>query len=257
LTFIRDLEETQVTSLQQEHNIQICKRCHYVGSKFEEDHRFSVIDAPAIPEYGMVLVETLDLMDLTAGLATKHDLCLIAFDIIPEITDSSDLAAVVDDLLQGRNIFHTIRHPLPLRFANEYINDTIWNLPLPYRPVTKNQRLHIQNWSLELQGLQIPISNSAERKMNYWDNLQLSLYFLSHGLTWKDSCVQVEALVKKSYSRSSFYGSSDYIDPTKTRVERDNVGYGRRRTWISLTTSLQPWLNKEPLISVKSSFIVL
>jgi hypothetical protein len=220
LTFIRDLEETQVTSLQQEHNIQICKRCHYVGSKFEEDHRFSVIDAPAIPEYGMVLVETLDLMDLTAGMATKHDLCLIAFDIIPEITDSSDLAAVVDDLLQGRNIFHTIRHPLPLRFANEYINDTIWNLPLPYRPVTKNQRQDIQNWSLELQGLQIPISNSAERKMNYWDNLQLLLYFLSYGSTYKDSCAKVGALVKKSCSRSSFYGSSDYIDPRKTRVER-------------------------------------
>lgn len=205
LTFIRDLKRTQVTSLRQDHSIQLCERCQLVSNGFEQDHRFSFIDAPPIPEYGMVLVGTLD---LTAAPPTRHDLCLIAFDIIPEITNSSALAIVVDDLLQSGKIFHTIRHPLPTRYANGLlIGDTIWNLPLPYRPVTNELRHDAQNWSLELQGRQIPISNYAERQMDYWGNLQLLLYFLSHGSTWEDSRAKVEGLVEKSCSRSSFYNT--------------------------------------------------
>jgi hypothetical protein len=162
-----------------------------------------MLDEPAIPEHGMVLVETLDLT--TPGPATKHDLCLMAFDINSEITDSCALSVVVDDLLQGGKIFHTIRHPLPLRYANEYTKDTVWNLPLPYRPVTKNQREDVQNWSLELQGRDVPTSNNAERTMNYWSNLQFLLFFLSYGLTYEDTCARVEALLAEKCNRSTFY----------------------------------------------------
>ncbi|KFZ16704.1 hypothetical protein V501_02094, partial [Pseudogymnoascus sp. VKM F-4519 (FW-2642)] len=196
LSFIRDLERTQVTSLRQDHNIQICERCRYVSSKSEEDHRFTPIVAPPIPEYGMVLVATLD---LTTAPPTKHDICLIAFDIIPEIAgNSSALAVVVDDLLQGGWIFHTIRHPLPPRYANELDGcDTTWNLPLPYRPVTKKQRYDVWNWSLELQGLEpvVWVSNSTGRQVDYWDNLQLLLHFMKQGLTWEDARGKVEDLV--------------------------------------------------------------
>lgn len=210
LSFIRDFETTQVTSLQQDHNIQICERCRHFSNRFEEDHRFGPVDAPPIPEYGMVLVATLD---LTTAPPIKHDVCLIAFDIIPEITDSSALAMVVDDLLQNSKIFHTIRHPLPPRYANELSScDTIWNLPLPYRPVTKKQRYDVENWSLELEGQQpaVWVSNRTGRQMDYWDNLQLLLHFLKHGSTWEDSRAKVEDLVERSLRRSGFYWSDEY-----------------------------------------------
>ncbi|OBT50479.1 hypothetical protein VE04_09294 [Pseudogymnoascus sp. 24MN13] len=211
LSFIRDLERTQVTSQRQDHNIQICERCRYVSNKSEEDHRFTPIVAPPIPEYGMVLVATLD---LTTAPPTKHDICLIAFDIIPEIAGSSSaLAVVVDDLLQGGLIFHTIRHPLPPRYANELSScDTIWNLPLPYRPVTNKQRYDVKNWSLELQGLEpvVWVSNGTEQQVDYWDNLQLLLHFMKQGLTWKDAREKVEDLVKRSQRRSGFYWSDEY-----------------------------------------------
>ncbi|OBT89299.1 hypothetical protein VE02_02609 [Pseudogymnoascus sp. 03VT05] len=211
LSFIRDFERTQVTSLQQDHNIQICKRCRYFSNKPKEDHRFSLINAPPIPEYGMVLVATLD---LTTAPPTKHDLCLIAFDISPEITDStSALAVVVDDLLQKSEIFHTIRHPLPPRYANELSScDTIWNLPLPYRPVTKKQRYDVQSWSLELQGRQpaVWVPNITGRQMDHWDNLQLLLHFMKHGSKWEHARAEVEDLVERSQRRSGFYWSKEY-----------------------------------------------
>ncbi|KFY35801.1 hypothetical protein V494_05585 [Pseudogymnoascus sp. VKM F-4513 (FW-928)] len=210
LTFICNSERIQVTSSGQAHNIQICKRCEYVGKESREDHRFSPIDdEPAIPEYGMVLVETLD---LTASPPTKHDLCLIAFDIIAEISNNSALSVVIEDLLQTGKIFQTIRHPLPPSYANELqIRDTIWNLPLPYRPVTIKQKYDAWKWSFELQEKKIPILKCTERQMNHWDDLQLLLHFLSQGLPWEDSRDKVKSLAKESCCRSSFYRRLDLI----------------------------------------------
>lgn len=205
LSFIRDSERMQVTSLRQDHDIQTCERCRKLRNK-SGDHRFSSIDAPAIPKCGMVLVATLD---LTTSSLTKHDICLFAFDIAPNIAGNSDLAVEVDDLLKKDKIFHTIRHPLPPRYVKGLCDrDTIWNLPLPFRPVTKKQRHDVRNWSLELRE-KPPMLKSTGRQMDYWDNLQLLLYFLSDGLTYEGARAGVEALVKKSCRRRTFYGSLD------------------------------------------------
>lgn len=208
LSFIRDSERTQVTSLEQDHDIQKCERCLKVRNQSGEDHRFSPIDAPAIPTDGMVLVASLD---LTNSSLLKHDICLIAFDIAPNIAGDSGLAAVVDELLKDRKIFHTIRHPLPPRYAEGlYSFDTIWNLPLPYRPVTKKQRQDIENWSLELQQKSQPtMLKTAGREMDYWDNLQLLLYFLSRGWTYEGARAGAEYLVRRSCDRRRFYRSLD------------------------------------------------
>lgn len=202
LTFIRDLEIMEVTSMKKEHDSQICGRCCYVSGRFKKDHRFSITNAPAMPKSRMVLVEALDL--ITESGTTRHDLCMMAFDIIPKVVaDSSTLAAVVYGLLKANRIFHTIRHPLPPRYAG-CPRDTIWNLPLPYRQGTKPQREDMWNLCLELQGRPIPKLNTREDTMNYWDNLQLLLYFLKLRLTYKDSCAKVNDFAQQSCSRKSF-----------------------------------------------------
>lgn len=195
-SFIRNSKRTQITSLRQGHNVQTCERCRKLKNK-SEDHRFTPIDAPAIPAYGMVLVAT---PDLTASPLIRHDICLFAFDITPEIADDSGLSVVVDDLLQAGKIFHTVRHPLPPLYANDlYPADIIWNLPFPFRPPTKKERHDVRNWSLELR--EQPPMESRGRQVDCWNDFQLLLYYLEQGSTWEDACARVETSAKNSCDR--------------------------------------------------------
>lgn len=218
LTFIRILKRTQLTSPQQEHVVQLCERCNHVSKKFLEDLTFSRTDALAISEYGFALVGAL-------GLASeppyKHDLCMFAFDVITGIDDDSALAVVVEDLLQSGKMFNTIRHPLTRKFETYrvYDRDTIWNLPLSYRPVTKKQRLDVSNWVCELHGQQILEQTEDTPRVDYWNSLQLLLHQLGHGSTWEDSCAIVTTLLKDSPSRRNFYDKLRW-DDTKKELER-------------------------------------
>ena len=110
LTFIRMSERRQHTSQQHAHNHQLCERCHCIRRNFEDDITFTRDDPSSISEYGMVLVEALD---MTSRPRYKHDLCLFAFDHLPEASDNTALATIVQDILQSNHMYHTIRHPIP------------------------------------------------------------------------------------------------------------------------------------------------
>jgi hypothetical protein len=71
--------------------------------------------------------------------------------------------------------------------------DTIWNIPLPYRPITDKERIDIADWANELKG--DPISAPAEQKTQEyrWDALQLLLYFLGKGKTWAEAEREVKS----------------------------------------------------------------
>ena len=210
ITFMRVAKRRQHTSQQQEHNDQLCERCRCVSSKFKNDFTLSRTDQPELSDYGMVLVEALDFV---SGLGKKHDLCLFAFDIIPEITDNTGLATAVDDLLQSNKMYHTIRHHFPRQvFTLGRIEkeDTIWNLPLPYRRPTKRQRLDAQNWVFELRGEAIPVEGINEKKMNYWGNLQFLLYFLNQGFNSTDAFRMAKATSLEFQSWKRFFRSIDW-----------------------------------------------
>ncbi|KAF2095704.1 hypothetical protein NA57DRAFT_79416 [Rhizodiscina lignyota] len=213
LTFRRVSRRKQVTSLQQEHTVQLCERCRHVSQKYEQDYTFCRDDESRISGYGMVLLETLD---LTSTPYNNHDICLFVFDAASEIDNNFALAVVVEDLLQSSHMFHTIRHPLPRRFYSQRVvlGDTVWNLPPPYRSVTKKQRLDCYNWILELQGLTIPDPPEGAKEMDYWSNLQLLLHCMIHGSSYEDAYTKVSDVVKDKkpgWHRSSYYSEGKRI----------------------------------------------
>jgi hypothetical protein len=207
LTFIRFSERRQYASQQQEHNHQLCERCHCVSRNFEDDITFTRTDPPSISEYGIVLVEALD---LESRPRYKHDLCLFAFDIVPDAVDDIALATVVQDILQSNHMYHTIRHPFPQtlpRLAGRH--DTLWNLPLPYRPITRKLRFDAQNWALELLGEEPAVESSQGEPVDYWNNLQLLLHFLQQGVGWKEACKMTKTTLEGGKDRREFFDSLD------------------------------------------------
>jgi hypothetical protein len=244
LTFIRISQRKQFNSMQQGHAIECCERCRHVSQKYEQDHTFCRTNESKISDYGMVLVETLDVISETRS---NHDLCLFMFDAVSEIEDNSALATVVEDLLQSRHMFHTIRHPLSRRFASTHLlmRDTIWNLPLPYRRVTRKQRLDCFNWVLELQGKTIPHPPEGAKDMDYWSNLQLLLHSMKRGLSYEDSCTKVKVLLENKkcsrWSRDWYYNDIDQED--KQRWEAGDVPPGLKWDGLFLTVPVG-WLGR-------------
>ena len=155
----------------------------------------------------MVLVEALD---MSSRPRYKHDLCLVAFDIVPEAVDDIALATVVQDILQSNHMYHTIRHPFPQtkpRLAGRH--DTLWNLPLPYRPITRKLRFDAQNWALELLGEEPAVESSQGGPVDYWNNLQLLLHFLKQGLEWNKACKMTKTKLEGGKNRREFFDCLD------------------------------------------------
>ena len=235
LTFIRLSQRKQVSSIQQEHTNKTCQRCLHMGPKYGQDHTFFWTDESSISGYGMVLVETLD---LTSEKCNNHDLCLFTFDSIFGIDDNSALGVVVEDLLQSSFIFHTIRHPLPRTFASKELlrEDILWNLPLPYRPITRKQRFDCRAWFLELQGQTIPDHPEDIQNTDYWSKLQLFLHGMKSGASFEESCNNVKAILwdaNSNWSRERYYGEV-YRKQIESLEEKD-IPPGLKRVGGTLT----------------------
>ena len=203
LTFIRSLKRRKVTSLLQEHLVRACERCDHVSKMFPENLTFQRTDRPTISEYGFVLVTALNLQEAKLW---EHEMCIFTFDLIAEIDGNSALGVALERLLRNEKIFNTIRRPLTRQFEKSelYPRDTLWNLPLPYRTITRKQFRVALAWSRELQSHNFP--RFAEiRFVNHWNRLQLLLYNFEHGFTFKDSRARAFVLDKDLLSRKTFY----------------------------------------------------
>jgi hypothetical protein len=92
---------------------------------------------------------------------------------------------IVEDLFQSGLLYHTIRNPLPFNFQHYVLSDdTLCNLPLPYRPCTDKERQDISDWLGELQGLPVPTQERSSPQEDYWNSPQTLLYFLNEGKAW-------------------------------------------------------------------------
>lgn len=171
LTFIRTPRRKQVNTLHQQHSTELCARCLHIKQDYGQDHTFGRTNVSRISDYGMVLVGTLD---MTSESWDTHDFCLFTFEPLSEIDGNFALGVVVEDLLQNGHIFFTIRHPFlrAQRFSDRiHTGDTIWNLPQPYRPVTRKQQFECRNWAFELQGQTIPDPPEDAQDMDCWSHL--------------------------------------------------------------------------------------
>ncbi|KAH8805455.1 hypothetical protein F5884DRAFT_799316 [Xylogone sp. PMI_703] len=214
LSFIRNSEGTRLVSENDMHEESRCARCILSNKYDEKPHHFTASGPNVFSAYGLDLVISLN---LTADGTDRHDICLFAVTDVTEVADDKELAVIVEDLLQSGHGYHTICHPIPQWFERSIGlrgGDTLWNLPLHYRPFTDKERIDVTDWAIELKGL--PTSESAEkRSMGFrWDGLQMFLHYLGKGKSLTEAVREIR-LKDRSIStrvRLNVYWQSDRDD---------------------------------------------
>lgn len=217
LSFIRVSERVRHASEIDFHDENLCARCIHSRKYEEKQHHLTASSHDGFSAYGLNLVVSLNTM---GNGEDRNDICLFAIDTIPELTDNMGLAVIVEDLLQSGYVHHTIRHPIEFPVDTD---DTIWNIPLPYRPVTEKEKMDITDWVKELKGYSISVPTEQKTREDRWDSLQLLLHFLVKGKTWARAEQDVK-LKKKSGKRvrDEVYGNSRE-EVRRKRAERGEI----------------------------------
>ena len=147
LTFIRLSKRVYDVSKKSSHDDVSCNRCRVLNQAIVGAHH-----PPPVPKdgvmsaYGVVLAVSMKIRhsDELSGI----DICLYAEDLSPGMENRLALSVIIEDLLRGGQLYHTLRHPLPLRFERRItkMSDMLWNLPLSCLEATKDQRILIERW---------------------------------------------------------------------------------------------------------------
>jgi hypothetical protein len=182
----RRVYERRVRTGEGVHDLKTCDRCRQ-GSQNDFYTRCLVMLKPAVVStHGAILVESPDSQD--SKTVTRHDLCLFLVEDAHLLERTEALPLVVEDVLQSDMLYHTITHPPFTRptFKNSSSWEAIiWNLPLPYRQPTEEQRVNIMNWCHELLSQPITKADGREDETDIWTHIQMLLYFLRLGYSHK------------------------------------------------------------------------
>jgi len=188
-------------------------------------------------------------LSLTGDGADRNDVCLFAVDNIPELIGDVELGVIVEDLLQSGHVHHTIRHTIPSKFEiNVLTRDTIWNLPLSYRPMTSKERIDITHWANELKGYPTLVLENQKSPEDRWDRLQLLLHWLGNGKTSAeaDSQVNLNEQSKESGGRSSEYHK---LNREVDRRHAEGVRHGVPRSITHMGPSTESTREDRPVYS--------
>lgn len=100
-----------------EHQETLCYRCRPGNYHTKDQDHFTPRNDTVFSAYGVVLIESIH---LEAVRPQRHDICLFVQELTSEVSDNDALSVIVEDLLQSGNIYHTIRYPIPPRYARSY-----------------------------------------------------------------------------------------------------------------------------------------
>ena len=229
---IRVSERRDAVRLEDNHDINLCERCRRRGFPSESRHHLPPGDEIAVSGYGVYVVESLNYHEWKTSSLDRHDICVFAVDMSKEINDDIGLSVVLEDIRQSGIIYHTIHHPLPPRYnglkeggdQESYIwRDTLWNLPLPYRPSTNMQQEDIFNWIRELRSPQVTsLLESRARQKTLWSDLQLLLHYLNDGRPYKVAIALVNQSCFPMQDRKSVYAAKNASLADKCEAARLN-----------------------------------
>jgi hypothetical protein len=187
--------ERKVRNCEGVHDMEKCGRCRQDAQNDLYTKNLVVVKPPIVSTYGVILVESPNGQD--SKTVTRHDLCLFVVENSTFLEEEEEaLPLVVEDILQTDMLYHTITHA-PFKDPPDGTRDLVWNLPLPYRPPTEEQRTDVKNWCQELLGQ--PITKTDRRKDNTdtWSHLQMLLHFLRLGSSYLDANSAVTQFCQK------------------------------------------------------------
>jgi hypothetical protein len=110
-------------------------------------------------------------------------------------------------------VYHTIQHP---GLDAQYSGDFTWNLPLPYRPITRAEHFCLENWIRQLQGqpdLELP---ETYARLDEWTKMQMLLYCLRIGHTYLSAEARVTHFVAEMERDR---GIINYLEAFRHRIE--------------------------------------
>jgi hypothetical protein len=123
-----------------------CGRCTKSPERIISPFAHGFLDTrnqPILSDYDAILVVSLQYTG--PGKSPSFDSCVFALGKLHELKDNMGLSIMIDDLIQGDLIYHTIKYDVDESFGHYY------NLPLPYRSVTSKEKFRLHNWVRELR----------------------------------------------------------------------------------------------------------
>src|SRR5205823_4712589 len=100
LSFKR-LSERMVRSREEDiYDSEACGRCRRGGTDGLSMNGFDATNPAVLSAYGAILVESLEELPSDRVRDQRHDLCLFAIDMPPELEGENALPLLVEDLLQ-------------------------------------------------------------------------------------------------------------------------------------------------------------
>ncbi|KAL2812922.1 hypothetical protein BDW59DRAFT_155054 [Aspergillus cavernicola] len=162
------LKEKDLRRLDNIHSHNRCDRCRQVGEAATcpqnhglVDQRRSAEETP--PRLILVCSSAAPEGELPMPFNPGHQLqvaCLFVFDPSEIFNREVHLSSLLTDFVQAGSVYHTIRHPLYPSYEDHGRGDDVrnlhsyvsWNLPLPYRPITKEEHLDLMTWITEVDG---------------------------------------------------------------------------------------------------------
>lgn len=190
------LKEKDLSSLDNVHSQNNCDRCRQVNEAANCPQIHGLVDQrgaeETLPSMILVCSSPAPEGELPLSFSHGHELqvaCLFVFDHSELFSGVVHLSSLLTDLVQAGSVYHTIRHPLYPCYEESYMGNDVryldsyisWNLPLPYRPITKEEHLDLTTWIAEVDGsLQHTPSHPKTRAIT----IQPIIHCLRAGLTY-------------------------------------------------------------------------
>jgi hypothetical protein len=211
--------ERKVLNCEGVHDLEKCDRCRQGAQNDLYTKNLVVVKPPIVSTYGAILVESPNGQDSKS--VTRHDLCLFVVENSTFLEEEGALPLLVEDILQTDMLYHTITHAA-FKDPPDGTRALVWNLPLPCRPPTKEQRIDVMNWCQELLGQPITKTDRREDNTDTWSHLQMVLHFLRLGSSFLDAnsavtqfCQKFPDMVKKKNEAWKKKGFGRSVDPNR------------------------------------------
>lgn len=159
------------------------------------------------------------------------DACAFALNLRTGSESKHDIPLAVQALIHERLVYHTARRSF---FSNSSLGESIisheesiiWNLPLPYRPMTESEWFHVLRFTCGLHDHRSP-PRPDNLQNDTWDETQMLLYYLSIG----HSFITAKSAIASFVSKSKAENRPSTLEALRKAVEGSTQGQDSRSRW--------------------------
>lgn len=229
LSFKRISECQKQITIAEAHDSDHCARCLLSQEQNISSFGHGYLDhqnEPMMSSQQTIIVASLKANE-TRRMSGEPDTCVFGLNELSQLKNNASFAIMIEEMSRLRSfIFHTIQFD-PGYSAATY-DEVKYNLPLPYRLISRQERSRITDWVRELQDYS---PDSTQKILDYskdWDYNQRFLFLLSMGHSKEEAFLLLEHKLWPNHSRYCTMASV-INDVNKRKVSQDQNSFLLRK----------------------------